>query len=456
VKITPTTPRPFKWLPKSLGGRCLLGAGVVLGALLLVASLVVSSVWIENRFPSDDVQRSLLPGAQRVVTRPIVNALSRQIEGYIRSRAERLYMKTGLTLEETIARFLDESLSLADRRIYAYRLARVGSPEAVAALLKVFRTAPPEHKAFMAQLIGSTGNPAVKDWLLPLLNDSDEQVVMAAIRGLSALGAAEIVPRLSEILADSQRSEQVRVEAALGLGDLATPAARDALATAFAQVPEDDVATQILNSLGKFPFPQVADLFGQYLTAPDVPAEMRVVAVESLAYSTKEVVPFLLRLAEGDADADVRASAAWAISAHLDDQYLGPTLTGLAEQETEADVRRRLYEALLPHSNIPAERLLPMIKAEDDVAARVAGFNALGRAAGLQPASAAAAAFDQQIVPELLKIATSENSLNIQMRAVFALRRAQTAAAQDALGVIARSARSQVAMAAQNGLRTQN
>jgi HEAT repeat protein len=183
---------------------------------------------------------------------------------------------------------------------------------------------------------------------------------------------------------------------------------------------------------------------------------MRVVATESLAFSTKEAVPFLLDLAGSDADTDVRASAAWAISAHIDDQYLGQTLTGLAEQETEADVRRRLYEAMLPQTDIPAERLLPMIKAEDDVAARVAGFNALGRAAGLQPGSAAATAFDQQIVPELIQIATSENSLNIQLRAVFALRRAQTAAAQDALGVIARSARSEVAMAAQNGLQTQN
>jgi len=183
---------------------------------------------------------------------------------------------------------------------------------------------------------------------------------------------------------------------------------------------------------------------------------MRVVATESLAFSTKEAVPFLLGLAGADADTDVRASAAWAISAQVDDQHLGQTLTGLAEQETEAYVRRRLYEALLPQTDIPAERLLPMIEAEDDVAARVAGFNALGRAAGLRPGSAVAAAFDQQIVPELLQIATSENSLNIQMRAVFALRRAQTEAAQGALAAIARSAQPQVAIVAQNGLWTQN
>ena len=77
---------------------------------------------------------------------------------------------------------------------------------------------------------------------------------------------------------------------------------------------EDDIATQILNSLGKFPFSQVSDLFRQYLAAPDVPDEMRVTAVEALAYSNEEAVPFLLELAGNDGGAEVRASAAWAIS----------------------------------------------------------------------------------------------------------------------------------------------
>ena len=45
------------------------------------------------------------------------------------------------------------------------------------------------------------------------------------------------------------------------------------------------------------------------------------------------------------------------------------------------------------------------------------------------------------------------NSENIQMRAVFALRRAQTMAAQNALAVIANRAQPQVATAARNGLR---
>jgi HEAT repeat protein len=128
------------------------------------------------------------------------------------------------------------------------------------------------------------------------------------------------------------------------------------------------------------------------------------------------------------------------------------TLADLAERETDADVRRRLYEALLPQAGIPAERLLPIVEAENDIAARVAGFNAIGRVTHQQPASAVATAFDEKIVPALVQIATAPNSLNIQMRAVFALRRAQTTAAQAALATIANSAPPQVATAARHGL----
>jgi HEAT repeat protein len=180
---------------------------------------------------------------------------------------------------------------------------------------------------------------------------------------------------------------------------------------------------------------------------------MRVVAVEALAQSSKEVVPFLLGTAANDMDPDVRASAAWALSLQGSHDQLGPRLMDMAEQETDADVRRRLYEALLPQSGISADRLLPKILAEDDIAARVAGFNVLGSAAARSTSTAIATAFDQQIVPELLQIATSENSLNIRMRAVFALRRAQTTAAQAALAEIADTPTPQIAEAARHGSR---
>ncbi len=431
-------------------GRWAIGFG---GGLLLAALVVVLAVWVEARFPSEDEERALSPTVQRVVTAPIVDAISHQIELIVRRRAQVLQRDSGVTIEEAIARFLDDSVDLSQRRHLAYRLAAVGSPECIAALRTVLATAAPEHKAFMAQLIGSTGSAAAKEWLWPLLDDADERVVMGAIRGLSAIRGEEVTVRVAGILDDARYSEHIRIEAALGLGTIRTPAARDALVRAFGQTESDGLSAQILASLGQFDFSTVARTFERYLAAPEAPSDMRVVATEALAQSSPRAVPFLLRLAHGDADADVRASAAWAVSAHQTVTHLGPALASLAEREPEPDVRRRLYEALLPQSAVPTGRLLPLVLAEQDISARVAGFNAIGRGAHQRPESAVAARFDAEIVPELLHIATAPNSLNIQMRAVFALRRARTPAALAALGMIAERAGPQVATAARNGLR---
>jgi HEAT repeat protein len=432
----------------------LLFIGLISLAALLVVSvaLILCSLWVEDRFPTDDSKRVLLPGPQKLITKPIVNALRRQVENYARRRAEALYMKTGLTLDETIARFLDDRVDLIQRRIYAYRLARIGSPQCVDALLKVLQSAPSEHKAFMAQLIGSTGNPAAKSWLLPLIDDADPSVVMAAISGLSVIGGEDVTALSNGILKDAQYPESLRIQAALGLATIGTPAARGALIESLATQPSTKLSVQLLNSLGQFEFREVADTFTQYLSAPETPRAMRVVAIEALANSSSEAVPFLLQMAETDRDPDVRASSAWAISAHDTVDDLGEVLADLVEREHVADVRRRLYEALLPQATIPADLLLTKVLAEDDIAARVAGFNVLGRAVNQQPGSQTATVFDNEVVPKLLQIATSPNSLNIQMRAVFALRRAQTEAARTALQAIAQNARPQVAAAARNGL----
>ncbi len=64
---------------------------------------------------------------------------------------------------------------------------------------------------------------------------------------------------------------------------------------------------EILNSLGRFPYPMVADTFEQYLSAPEISGPMRGAAVEALAQSSKEVVPFLLEAAANDMDPAVRA-----------------------------------------------------------------------------------------------------------------------------------------------------
>jgi HEAT repeat protein len=325
----------------------------------------------------------------------------------------------------------------------------------MAALFTVFQTVGPEHKVFMLQLIGSTGNPAVKDWVWQFLTDSDIQVVMAAIRGLSAIGGTDVSEKMGALLQDSRQPDRIRIEAALGLGAIGTPEAADVLSKAFMKSKETELGIQILNALGHFRFETVADTFEEVLSSAGVSAETRVVAAEALAYSSQSAVPFLLDFAQNDVDADVRASAAWAVSAHGRYKDIAPLLTDMVEAEPDEDVRRRLYEALLPQSEIPVERLLPTVLEEEDIAARVAGFNALASAVTQTSSGQFALTFDQQIVPELLEIAMADNSVNIRMRAVFALRRAQTDAAQAALAEIAKHcSNSQIAEAARHGLKT--
>jgi hypothetical protein len=130
-----------RWLPKSIFGRVLFGIGGLALIVLAAGAFVAFSVWVENRFPKQDSKHPVLAAARRVVTRPVVNALSHGAEAYVRKRAEAPFMYSWLSLDETIARFLDQRVPIEERRLYAYRLARDGSPKAVEALLKVFQSA---------------------------------------------------------------------------------------------------------------------------------------------------------------------------------------------------------------------------------------------------------------------------------------------------------------------------
>ncbi len=405
------------------------------------------------------------------------------------------------TANEIIARFLDKNRSFSDRRIDAKQLTLLKTPRALQALLEGFRDEEGENRRFIGRLMGNTRDPIFEKSLvflletgddadatvaihslaaiggasnlkildgimkddawpdalrteaaLELLNTGNNSDAMSAVSGLAVIGGDTNADHLAEIMRDTQRPENLRIEAALGLGVIGTPRAGNALATAFLLFPNPDVHAQLLDSLGRFPFPQIEDTWGKYLDAPGTPDNLRTAAAEALAGSSPEALPFLQKLAATDRDPNVREMAAWAISAHGTDGALGHKLAEMARSEPEADVRRRLYEALLNQAQNPAETLLPVIREETDTAARVAAFNAVGDAVRRDKSSPLANEFDTQIVPELTRIALSPETLNIRMRAVFALRRAETPAAREALAEISVTSSKQIAQTAMNGL----
>lgn len=274
-----------------------------------------------------------------------------------------------------------------------------------------------------------------------------------SVRILAVIGGDANTGTLMQIISDTTMPQALRVEAALGLGTIGSPEAGDALVAAFGMFSAPEIHEQLLDALGHFPFGQIEDTWKQYLAAPDTPDHLRVAAVEALSNSTPESVEFLKTLAAADRDPNVREEAAWAISVQGKNGPLGPELARMAVIEPEPDVRRRLYEALLTQAENPAETLLPTIREETDIAARVAGFNALANAVKRGSSSGLVSEFDGRIVRELTDIALSSNTLNVRMRAVFALRRSETASAMEALRVISTTQNTKIAQAAAHGLR---
>jgi HEAT repeat protein len=439
-------------LPKSAKGWCAMAAGGTLVVTAMAAALIGGSVWMEHHYPSDEPDRALFPRAQRWISRPIVVALGREIHSHYRRQSEAKFMETGLNLHETIGYFCDENIPLAARRDHAFRLAREGTPEALAALQKVFATAPPADQEYLLWLIGRAGNPATIPWLASRVHHEEESVARAAIRALGLVGGDDAIHHVADVLADAGGPQALRIEAAVTLGAVQTTSAQLALTDAFARMPTGEVAMEILHGLARYDFDGVAPVFRACLSTPAENSELRIAAVEALAKSSAEAVPFLLEVARADADPEVRAGAAWAVSTHQTADHFGTRLTAMAESEPEPDVRRRLYEAMIPQTDTAAERLLPLVMAENDTAARIAGCNAIGASVSQDRASPSARDFDEKLVPELAQLATQPNTTNLQLRAVFALRRAGTPAAQAALADIHRDAAPLIANAAGHGL----
>ncbi len=407
----------------------------------------------------------------------------------------------GLSLEELWAGLANHRLPWSERAVFLNALAVAGGTNSAIRMVAAFLVEAPDNQGAFARILSRAGWTVFARALEALLEDGDDAHAAAAIRGLAGIGGDAGLQLLADIMDDDAWPEALRREAACGLLQCANPdvvafgirglanigdegsraalagilhngtkaqslrlkaatalgrigsqSAADDLILAFNEFPEEDTHRHLLDALGHCPFPVIENTFRDYLADPEVPAELRSAAAEALSNSTGESLPMLQNLAATDADPEVREMAAWAISTREPGGQLGSELARMLVVEPEPDVRRRLYEGLLVQAENPADSLLPLIESEDDPAARVAAFNSAGDAVGRGSSAALAARFDSQMVPELEAVALGESSLNLRMRAVFALRRADTLPARNALSRISTTPTPEIATAAANGL----
>lgn len=342
-------------------------------------------------------------------------------------------------------------------------------------ILAMLQTGSDEEAAMAIRALGRLGGEENERWLVNILSDDGwpdalrreaavalledplhgrrgESLLLTAIRGLGILGMDEDVALLASILSGASLPDTLRGEAAVALGRIASDEARDALTAAFAGTESEDLRLRLLAGLGHLPFPAVEALWKDFFLQKAEPSALRAAGAEALAHSTAEAVPLLTELAASDSDPEVREMAAWALSAQPAGGSLGPRLAELVRAEPEPDVRRRFYEAMLVQEQNPAGSLLPSIRNEDDPALLVAALNAVGDQVGRGETASLQQAFETEWIPELISIAESNWSLNLRMRAVFALRRASTAGALQALDHLSRNTTPEIAAAARNGL----
>jgi HEAT repeat protein len=353
------------------------------------------------------------------------------------------------TTAKLIAQFYDESLPLKVRRQAARALAKLGSAAAMAALKSALaeKNSPSYLKAAIAEGLGESPNPEARGLLNSLINDQDEITARGAVRGLALSNDTDAVNSLSGLLFNEQVPLSVRTEAALALGDMNLPGALDALTRAATEITDENVIENVLDGLGKRPFSETEQFFSSYLASEDVSAESKVAAIEALGSAPGDVVPFLLKYLN-DPDADMRAAAAWALNTAGDTSDIGPQLTAALKQETDPNVRARIYQALENQSGEDLQAILPLVQNESDPAAQLAGLTYLAGTLRSSPSPEVADFFNQTAVPELKGTALSSDSAQNRLAAVIALGQAGTPAASGALQEIARQSTDNTVVAA--------
>jgi HEAT repeat protein len=340
----------------------------------------------------------------------------------------------------------DASLSSLERRAAIQALARLGTPEAIAALKEALRTGSDDLRAAIADGLGECGTEECTKMLLGLLDDRNEAVAQAAVRGLAQQGTVLAATTLTQLLNDPQRSVDMRIEAALGLGTIEQPGVLETLQNAAKTIPDEDIVTQVLNAIAGRDFTTTKAFFEEYVKSA-ASSDLRAGAVEALWQAKGDPNEFLARRLS-DPDPEMRSSAAWAMSATDATGDAGLQLVYALQGEQDPDVRMRLYQALRNQESFEIDKVMALVQRETDPGARLAGMDLLGATVRDNPTPELQNYFDRTAAPALRDAALKGETNPERMAAVLALVRASTGSALSALQEVAQQAPDQQVKAA--------
>lgn len=351
-----------------------------------------------------------------------------------------------------IQTLLDASKPLKLRSQAARLLAAEGSPAAFAALRRALADAPDRLKTSIAEALGDCQNPGARGLLLELIDDASVAARVGAIRALGARGDDEAAGLLGRMLLSEDRSEEIRVEAAMALADLQQPTAFEALAMA-ARSSNEAVAIQAIESLGQRPFQQTQAFFEELLNSTETPRENKIAALEALGRTEGDPSKLLLSYSNNQ-DEELRTAAAWGILSLEESGDLAAPLLGWLQSESNADVRSHLLHALQGQEGVKASDIVALAKSETDATARFAAWELAASGCEMTRDADLVSYFDQSVVPELSRLALSSGKAPERLASVASLGRAGTPQAITALeNILLSTTDAQVKALAQTALR---
>lgn len=273
---------------------------------------------------------------------------------------------------------------------------------------------------------------------LPLLrmalNDPDQEIRRAALRGLGRTETAEAENLLAFYAKDGVAVEE-STEAALVLGQMVNPSVTGRLRGLLGQSRDPVLREHLVDALAGRPWEQTQAFFSNHLRDPKIAPQEKQNALAMLGLRDS-APPETLSAALNDVHEELRAGAYQGLvwrSQSFESQKIKTSLL----RETDPTVRGLAYEAWGNQEDARSGEILAQYRKETDTEARLRALKAWARSYGRDPVPGDP--FLREAVAVLEQVAMTDRDPGERREALQALQATSTLEGREALGRIAAS-----------------
>jgi HEAT repeat protein len=294
--------------------------------------------------------------------------------------------------------------------------------------------ATPRGKANYLQLLegyGFRGLEAVPN-LRAVLNDPDQEIRRAAMRGLGRTETAEAESILMCYAKDGVAIEE-STEAALVLGQMGNPSVTGKLQELLRQAQDPVLREHLVDALAGRPWEQASRFFTEHLKNPNIGVEEKQNALAMLGM--RDTAPAgVLTGALGDSNEEVRAGAYQGLAWRNETMESAKVRSSL-KQETDSGLRCLAYEAWGNQIDAKCSEIQNDYRKETQPEVQLRALKAWARAYGRQPVDGDS--FAAEAIGQLEQVAMNDRDPGERKEALLGLQAAESKESRDALGRIA-------------------